>query len=60
MSDPAESPKGNLREIHALREVRDALRGRQFGHVTVIVQDGVVVQIKRLERKRVGSAAKLK
>jgi hypothetical protein len=36
----------------ALRELEAALRGLQFGQVTVIVQDGVVVQVERLERRR--------
>jgi hypothetical protein len=36
----------------ALRELETALRGLQFGQVTVTVQDGVVVQVERLERKR--------
>ena len=36
----------------ALRELEAALRGLQFGQVTVTVQDGVVIQVERLERKR--------
>ncbi len=32
--------------------IQDALRGLRFGSVNVIVQDGVVVQIDRLEKKR--------
>jgi hypothetical protein len=36
----------------ALRELEAALRGLQFGQVTVTVQDGVVVQVERVERKR--------
>jgi hypothetical protein len=36
----------------ALREVEDALRGLQYGTVTIIVQDGVVVQVERTERRR--------
>jgi hypothetical protein len=35
-----------------LEEVRDALQGLRFGQVTIVVQDGVVVQIDRIERKR--------
>jgi hypothetical protein len=35
-----------------LRKIRDALSGLQFGEVTVVVQDGVVVQVERTERKR--------
>ena len=33
-----------------LTQVRDSLRNLQFGHVQIIVQDGVVVQIDRLEQ----------
>ena len=36
----------------ALRLIRDALRGMQFGTVTATVQDGVVIQIERTEKKR--------
>ncbi len=36
----------------ALEHVRQALRGLQFGEVTISVQDGVVVQVERLERTR--------
>lgn len=38
---------------HALDRIRDALRGLRFGEVTVIVQDGVVVQVERTEKLRV-------
>jgi len=36
----------------AYQSIVDALRGLQFGSVTVIVQDGVIVQVERLEKKR--------
>jgi hypothetical protein len=36
----------------ALRYVEEALRGLQYGVVTIIVQDGVVVQVERTERRR--------
>lgn len=35
-----------------LGEIQDALRGLKYGHVTIVVQDGVVVQIERVERRR--------
>lgn len=35
-----------------IQEVVDALRGLRFGVVQVIVQDGVVVQIERTEKRR--------
>ncbi len=36
----------------ALNYVRQALAGLQFGQIAIIVQDGVVVQVERTERKR--------
>ncbi len=36
----------------ALRYVEDAVRTLAYGTVTVIVQDGVVVQVERTERRR--------
>lgn len=36
----------------ALAQVEQSLKGLQFGQVTVIVQDGIVMQIDRLERTR--------
>lgn len=36
-----------------LAHIREALRGLRFGAVNVIVQDGVVVQIDRTEKRRV-------
>jgi len=41
----------------ALIQIADALRGLRFGQVTVTVQDGVVVQIDRLERTRLQRSA---
>ena len=35
-----------------IQEVTDALRGLRFGVVQVVVQDGVVVQIERTEKRR--------
>jgi hypothetical protein len=42
---------------HATDRIRDALRGLRFGTVAVIVQDGVIVQIERTEKLRLGRAA---
>jgi hypothetical protein len=47
--EPAEPARANR---NALRFVEEALRGLQFGTVTLIVQDGVVVQVERTERRR--------
>jgi hypothetical protein len=47
--EPAEPERANR---GALRYVEEALRGLQFGTVTLTVQDGVVVQVERTERRR--------
>ncbi|MBL8795985.1 MAG: YezD family protein [Planctomycetia bacterium] len=39
-------------ERQALDCIRNALRGLRFGQVTVVVQDGIVVQVERTERIR--------
>src|SRR5438105_3650063 len=36
----------------ALKQIRDSLRGLRFGSVNIIVQDGVVIQIDRAEKRR--------
>lgn len=36
----------------ALDQIRESLRGLKFGSVNIIVQDGVVIQIDRTEKKR--------
>ncbi|MGI8978687.1 MAG: YezD family protein [Pirellulaceae bacterium] len=43
-----------------IAQIRDALRGLKFGAVNIVVQDGVVVQIDRTEKRRLRrpSAAK--
>lgn len=38
----------------ALNQIRDALRGLRFGSLVIQVQDGVVVQIERTEKRRLG------
>jgi hypothetical protein len=48
-----EQPSKPDREIgSALQQVEHALRGLQFGTVTVIVQDGIPIQVERTEKKR--------
>jgi hypothetical protein len=37
----------------ALSRIEEALRGLQFGHVTVFVQDGSIVLIERTEKQRI-------
>lgn len=49
-------PSHPMREDSNLRwtwqRIEDALRGLQFGSITLLVQDGVVVQVDRTERRR--------
>jgi hypothetical protein len=35
-----------------LEEIRKAVQGIRFGEVRVIIQDGLVVQIERVEKQR--------
>lgn len=37
----------------ALHEIRKALEGLQYGSLTVIVQDGIVVQIDKTAKDRI-------
>jgi hypothetical protein len=37
---------------HPLEEIAAALRDLRFGSVNIIVQDGVVIQIDRTEKRR--------
>ena len=52
----ADLPKASTRDPRqlepTLEHIREALIGLQFGEVSIIVQDGVVVQVERIERKR--------
>lgn len=45
---PAARRDGELTFAH----IREALKGLEYGEISIIVQDGVVIQIERLERKR--------
>ncbi len=36
-----------------LQQIREALRGLRFGVVNIVVQDGVIVQIDRTEKRRI-------
>jgi hypothetical protein len=44
-------------ENRGVEHVAAALKGLRFGQVIVTVQDGVIVQIDRVERKRFGRSA---
>lgn len=55
-SDPAKSAQdcGAARREGelTLAHIREALQGLEYGEISIVVQDGVVIQIERLERKR--------
>ena len=41
------------RQIDDYDRIRQSLRGLQFGSISVIVQDGIIVQIDRTEKTRI-------
>jgi hypothetical protein len=41
------------KEELAIEQVRKALRGLRFGTITLVVQDGIVIQIDRASKARV-------
>jgi hypothetical protein len=45
----SESP---ARRDDPLPHIADALRGLRYGQLTILIQDGVVVQIERTEKRR--------
>ena len=55
MSNPSEStlpdPVGDPLE-EAIAAIRHALQGLRYGQIVVTVQDGLVIQVDRTERKR--------
>jgi hypothetical protein len=53
-SETASQPQHDALDT-AIEHIRAALRGLQFGMVTIIVQDGVVIQIERTEKTRLRS-----
>lgn len=52
---PDEEPEELRRQRESLA-IQEALRGLRYGAVNVIVQDGVVVQIDRTEKRRLVKA----
>jgi hypothetical protein len=60
MTEPTAAPGPASREqnLHwALRQIEQALRDLRFGALTLVVQDGVIVQVERVERYRYRRAA---
>jgi hypothetical protein len=57
VTEPISQPNTSTRERgnaveEALDQIRESLRGLRFGSVNIIVQDGVVIQIDRTEKRR--------
>jgi hypothetical protein len=50
----ADEARRTGRSETTLRRIGEALHGLRFGSVLAIVQDGVVVQIERTEKTRLG------
>lgn len=48
------APRGRVPEV-VVDAIVEALRGVKYGQITVTVQDGLVVQIDRMERRRLKS-----
>ena len=49
---PHSSARIDSERDRELQQIREALQGLRFGSVQIIVQDGVVVQIDRTEKRR--------
>ena len=52
----SEVHSGELREPshdQEMRQIRESLRGLRYGVVNIVVQDGVIVQIDRTEKRRI-------
>ncbi|MBI2844209.1 MAG: YezD family protein [Armatimonadetes bacterium] len=52
MAEPGSSKSQEQRELIALRHIRDAIRKIRYGTVTILVQDGVVIQIDQTDKIR--------
>ncbi|WP_406694434.1 YezD family protein [Singulisphaera sp. Ch08] len=50
--DDARASRGTLAADFDLEQVRQAVGGIRFGEVRVIIQDGIIVQIERIEKQR--------
>lgn len=48
-------PRRSFHLVRAIEEIQDALQGLRYGSVNVIVQDGIVVQIDRMEKRRLNN-----
>jgi hypothetical protein len=46
------APEHDAAPDETLSQIRESLHGLKFGSVNIIVQDGVVIQIDRTEKRR--------
>jgi hypothetical protein len=51
--DEEETDGLTLDRDHELEQIRKAVKGIRFGEVRVIIQDGLIVQIERVEKQRI-------
>jgi hypothetical protein len=52
MREAVAAPTADADKRWPLEQILEALRGLRYGTVTVVVQDGIVVQVDRTERRR--------
>jgi len=50
--DASETSGADAKGPWPMQDIEGALRGMRFGSVTIIVQDGVVIQLERTEKRR--------
>ena len=53
MSESARDITFDCKERMALDEIRKALRGLRHGSLTILVQDGIVIQVDRTSKSRI-------
>lgn len=52
VSEEARAARVPYADDFDLEQVRSAVRGIRYGEVRVVIQDGVIVQIERIEKQR--------
>jgi hypothetical protein len=57
---PPAASNGRMPTDDELREISASLRGLRFGSVSIVVQDGVIIQIDRTEKKRLRTRRELR
>lgn len=57
MAGESKKLTADRKEEIALREIRRALKGLEYGSLTIYVQDGIVIQIDRTAKNRLDYSA---